>query len=113
MRIPAYNTTILFYQASLNYFQFFRARYINLNDVKKDFAAIDTNGDGMISREEMGHSDTFNQQVIARFSLVRFLSFTGIALWISTSRIPLKMKIAKRALVLNFVALKKLNKDCP
>ena len=94
MRIPAYNTTILFYQASLNYFQFFRARYINLNDVKKDFAAIDTNGDGMISREEMGHSDTFNQQVIARFLRehflrTHFLSFTIIALWKFTLRIPL------------------------
>ena len=31
----------------------FRARYINLNDVKRDFASIDTNGDGMISRQRI------------------------------------------------------------
>jgi len=47
-----------------------RARYINLNDVKRDFASIDTNGDGMISREELSGSDTFNSQEIdALFTL--------------------------------------------
>jgi len=47
-----------------------RARYINLNDVKKDFASIDENGDGKISREEMSLSDTFNtQEIDALFTL--------------------------------------------
>lgn len=47
-----------------------RAKYTNINDVKKAFACIDKNADGLISREEMMECDTFNHQEIdALFTL--------------------------------------------
>jgi len=47
-----------------------RTKYSNLNDVKKAFAGIDKNGDGMISKEEMEQCDTFNlQEIQALFTL--------------------------------------------
>lgn len=47
-----------------------RTKYSNLNDVKKAFAIIDKNGDGMISKEEMEEGDTFNlQEIQALFTL--------------------------------------------
>jgi len=47
-----------------------RAKYLNINDVKKAFAKIDTNGDGNISREEMLACGSFNsQEVEALFTL--------------------------------------------
>merc|ERR1719312_2455782 len=47
-----------------------RTKYENLNDVKKAFASIDKNGDGMISKEEMEQCDTFNlQEIQALFTL--------------------------------------------
>jgi len=47
-----------------------RTRYMNLNETKKDFVAIDANGDGTISREEMKEAGTYNEQEIdALFTL--------------------------------------------
>jgi len=47
-----------------------RAKYMNINDVKKAFAGIDRNGDGLISKEEMQECDTFNlQEIDALFTL--------------------------------------------
>ncbi len=34
-----------------------------MNEVKRAFAGIDKNGDGLISKEEMYQCDTFNSQV--------------------------------------------------
>ncbi|XP_023335211.1 calcium-binding protein LPS1-alpha-like [Eurytemora carolleeae] len=47
-----------------------RAKYHNMNEVKRAFAGIDKNGDGLISKEEMYQCDTFNSQEIeALFTL--------------------------------------------
>lgn len=41
-----------------------RAKYTDINLIKKAFASIDTNGDGKVSKEEMAGNDTFNSQEI-------------------------------------------------
>jgi len=47
-----------------------RAKYTDINLIKKAFACIDTNGDGKVSKEEMSQNDTFNHQEIdALFTL--------------------------------------------
>lgn len=47
-----------------------RARYSDMNMVKKAFSKIDANGDGLVSREEMSALDIFNaQEVEALFVL--------------------------------------------
>jgi Ca2+-binding EF-hand superfamily protein len=47
-----------------------KTRFSTINDVKAAFAAIDKNGDGKISREEIAESEHFNSQEIdALFTL--------------------------------------------
>ena len=41
-----------------------RGQYTDINSVKKAFAKIDTNGDGMVSKEEVASTDIFNHQEI-------------------------------------------------
>eukprot|EP00092_Neocalanus_flemingeri_P026177 GFUD01028374.1.p1 GENE.GFUD01028374.1~~GFUD01028374.1.p1 ORF type:complete len:1019 (+),score=296.62 GFUD01028374.1:74-3058(+) len=41
-----------------------RGQYTDINDIKKAFSKIDTNGDGKVSKEEVASSGTFNSQEI-------------------------------------------------
>ena len=41
-----------------------RAQYTDINSIKKAFSRIDTNGDGMVSKDEVAASGSFNDQEI-------------------------------------------------